>query len=59
VFSTTGVVEEYRTVVGRELDQVLEMAVESDREEMARNKLGCDTKTSHVISSASETMINP
>jgi hypothetical protein len=59
VFSRTRVVDQCRTVVGRELGQVLDVAVKSDREEMARNELGCDLKTSDVISSASKNVINP
>jgi hypothetical protein len=35
------------------------MAVEGDLEEMARKKLGCENKTSCVILSDSETVINP
>jgi hypothetical protein len=35
------------------------MAVEGDKEEMARNELDCPKKTSCVICSYSETVINP
>jgi hypothetical protein len=35
------------------------MAVEGDREEMARKELGGDKKTSHVIWNCNETVINP
>jgi hypothetical protein len=35
------------------------MAVEGDLEEMAREKLGCEKKTSYVIWSYSESVINP
>jgi hypothetical protein len=35
------------------------MAVEGDREEMARKKLGGAKKTSRVIPSNNETVINP
>jgi hypothetical protein len=35
------------------------MAVEGDREEMARKELGGDKKTSYVIWNYSETAINP
>jgi hypothetical protein len=42
-----------------ELSRVLEMAAQGDSEEMARRELGCDKKTSRVISSDSETVINP
>jgi hypothetical protein len=34
---------------GEELCRVLKMAVEGDREEMARNELDCDAKTPRVI----------
>jgi hypothetical protein len=43
----------------RELGRVLEMAVEGDWEEMARKELDCDKKTSRVIWSYNETVINP
>jgi phosphoribosylformylglycinamidine (FGAM) synthase PurS component len=39
---------EYRRVVRRKLGKVLEMAVESDQEEMARKELHCAKKTSYV-----------
>jgi hypothetical protein len=38
--------EEYRTVVGRVLGRVLEMSVEGDWEELARNELDSAEKTS-------------
>jgi hypothetical protein len=37
---------EYRTVIGRELGRVLEMAVKGDGEEMARKELGSEKKAS-------------
>jgi hypothetical protein len=40
------------------LSHVLEMAVEGDWEEMARTESDCDKKTSRVIWSYSETVIN-
>jgi hypothetical protein len=43
----------------QELGRVLEMAVEGDWEEMARKELDWDKKTSCVIWSYSETVINP
>jgi hypothetical protein len=47
------------TQVELELGRVLEMAVEVDWEEMARTELDCAKKTSCVIESYSETVINP
>jgi hypothetical protein len=43
----------------RELGRVLEMAVEGDSEEVARNEVDCAKRTSYVICSYSETVINP
>jgi hypothetical protein len=43
----------------RELGSVLEMAVEGDWEEMARNELDCTKKILCVSWSYSETVINP
>jgi hypothetical protein len=48
-------VMEYGTVVGRQLGQVLEVAIEGDWEEMARKELDCAKKTSCVSWSDSET----
>jgi hypothetical protein len=50
---------EYITAVGRELGQVLEIAVEGDWEEMARKELVDVKKTSCVSWSDSETVLNP
>jgi hypothetical protein len=47
------------TQIKLEFDQFLDMAVEGDWEEMARNELDAAKKTSCVMWSASETFINP
>jgi hypothetical protein len=44
-----GSMKQYRVSCYRELGRVLEMAVEGDEEEMARNELDCAKKTSCVI----------
>jgi hypothetical protein len=50
---------EFICVSCRELGRVLVTAVEGDWEEMARNELDCAKKTSCVIWSYSDTVINP
>jgi hypothetical protein len=47
------------TQLESELSRVLEMADEGDWEEKAKKKLDCDQKTSRVIWSYSEIVINP
>jgi hypothetical protein len=51
--------EEFIWVSCQELGRVLEMAVEGDWKGMARQGLGCEKKTSCVIWSDSEIIINP
>jgi hypothetical protein len=42
-------VQQHRVSYCQEIGRVLEMAVESDKEEIARNELDCEKRTSCVI----------